>query len=625
MPNDPKIGEERERVLRFETSAINVAQRTIDLAFSSEAPTGRDGYVEILDHSMDSADLTRLNNGAPFVYDHDTEDYRSHIGSVVPGSARIDSDKVGRATVKISKSPEGERFFQDAQEGIRTKVSFKYRYLANPVATRSDEGVKTFRFPKWMPLEISSVAVPVDDSVGIGRSQKTQDSQILKTTIMSEEIKKEAAPVNLEEVRSTATSAALKSERLRIGEITSISSFYESSKPAIRGLAKEAIEKGWDIQDFRAKVLETQFDAKAIQINPEIGMSDKEIKSYSLVRAIRMAAEGKLEGLEKEASDATAKQLGKTPDGFFLPHDVASRSLQNTYGLSRNTMAELQSRALTVNSASGGGFSVATDVLGSSLIEILRNKPLVAQMGATTLSGLTGNVAIPRQTGAATAYTLSEVATGTSSTQALGQLALAPKRIYAGTAYGKQLLAQSSIDVETFVREDLSKVLVLKKDLMALNGIGAAGEPVGIINTTGVQSVTFSAAATWAKVLSFESKLAQANADMGRIAWMTAPTVREKWKAITKIASSQYSDFLWEANNTVNGYPASSTNQVPSSLVLYGNWSDVIIGDWAGLDIVVDPYTLKANAEIEVVINMWFDVGLRHAVSMVVSSDSGAQ
>jgi HK97 family phage major capsid protein len=370
-----------------------------------------------------------------------------------------------------------------------------------------------------------------------------------------------------------------------------------------------------------------------------IGMNDKEIRAYSLVRAMRKLADGhKLDGIEREASDATAKICRKEARGFFIPQDVMLAEGPINPELYR-AMRDMQGkRTLSVMTSASGGFLVDTEVMGGSLIELLRNKPYVAQLGATTLTGLVGNVAIPRVTGGATTYWLSESGQVTAADQAFGQLGLVPHRLVADTAYTKELLMQASIDIEAFVRNDLMTVLAIEKDRASLFGqisSGNAGEPLGIFGNTGIGSVTFGAAATWAKVLDFETQVATANALLGAMAYLTSPGVRAKWKAAVKIAGSQYSDFLWQGGNNlgegqVNGYKAVATNQIPATgtyahRVVFGNWADLILAEWAGIDVVVDPYSLKKQGQIEVTITLWTDIGVRHAGSFTISADSGAQ
>ena len=237
------------------------------------------------------------------------------------------------------------------------------------------------------------------------------------------------------------------------------------------------------------------------------------------------------------------------------------------------------------------------------------------------------NIAIPKQTGAATAYWLGEGATASASDQTFAPLGMMPHRLVARTAYDKQLLAQSTPSVEALVRNDLARVLALKKDLACLTGSGSAGEPLGILNTTGVQTVTFGAAPTWAKVVEFETDIATANADQTGIpVWVTSPAVRAKWKTTAKIGST-FPVFLWSDDNTVNGYKAYVTNQVASAtnLVYFFVPSELVIADWAGTDVVVNPYTYDAQGQIVTTITQYTDIGTRHPVAFVVSTDSGAQ
>jgi HK97 family phage major capsid protein len=226
--------------------------------------------------------------------------------------------------------------------------------------------------------------------------------------------------------------------------------------------------------------------------------------------------------------------------------------------------------------------------------------------------------------GGATAYWLPETGAVTASDQSMGQLALTPHRLAADTLYSKELVMQSSIDIEGMVRNDIAKVMAIERDRAALHGLNAGGEPLGIFNTTGLSTaVTFGAAATWAKILSFETNLAASNALVGNPVFITTPGTRGKWKNAVRFANTQTP--LWADDNTVNGYKAIATNQVASDKVVFGNFGDLIVADWAGIDVVVDPYSAKKNGQIEVTVTIWTDIGIRHPVSFCVSTDSGAQ
>lgn len=390
----------------------------------------------------------------------------------------------------------------------------------------------------------------------------------------------------------------LKAERERAAQIREIGEQHNVAE-----IAERAVAEGTSIADFGTKVLEAIRHKQGEASKVEIGMDDQEIKRYSLVRALQLAAAGKpLDGLEKEASDAVAKRTKADPQGFFVPADAF--------------------RDLTVGTATAGGHTVATDLMAGSFIDILRNRTKVIELGAMVMDGLTSNVAIPRQTTAGSAALEGETDANAETDQAFNQLTLSPKRVGAFTEYSKQLLLQSSIGVEAFVRNDLMRAIALKIDEMALNGSGSSNEPTGIINTSGVGAVTFGATATWDKVIEFETDVATANADVENMSYLTTAAVRGAWKGIKKDSGSGI--FLWEGAE-VNGYRAEVSEQVPSNKVVFGNWADAIIGLFGGLDVVVNPYIKDTENLIRITLNQHFDIGVRQAASFSVSADAGNQ
>jgi hypothetical protein len=143
--------------------------------------------------------------------------------------------------------------------------------------------------------------------------------------------------------------------------------------------------------------------------------------------------------------------------------------------------------------------------------------------------------------------------------------------------------------------------------------------------TTGIGAVTFGGAATWAKLLEFEQAVANANALVGTPAYVTTPNVRAKLRQKVKVPESTFPVFCWSDDNRIAGYRTAVTKQVLGDKVLFGNWADLVIADWIGMDVVVDPYTLADQHKIKVTINMLADVAVRHVGSFAVSSDSGAQ
>ena len=421
--------------------------------------------------------------------------------------------------------------------------------------------------------------------------------------------------INVEEVRAEA----VKSEQKRTQEIIAMGEQFKAY--GADGVAAECLRNGKSVDETRAALM-TQIGTRALP-SADIGMTQEEARSFSFVRAIQAAVlikDGKFSqardigGFELDASDAVAKKMGRESRGFFVPNEV-------------------QKRDLLVGTPTAGGNTVATDLLASSFIDLLRNKMAVTGLGAKFLTGLVGQIAIPRQTAGATAYWVAENGAPTESQQAFDQVTMTPKTLGAFTDITRKLLLQSSIDVEGLVRNDLATVIAMAIDLAAINGSGASNQPTGILNTAGIGSVaggTNGLIPTWGNLVDLESQVAVANADLGALGYLTNAKVRGKLKQVSKVSGQN--GFIWE-DGTVNGYATGVSNQVPSNLtkgtasgicsaILFGNFADLIIGQWGNLDIMVDPYTGSTAGTVRVVALQDVDVAVRHAESFAAMKDA---
>lgn len=619
-PKELTSGAKCERFLQLEVrqrDAIDVEARTVELAFASETPVDRYWGLEILDLGSKSIRMDRLKRGGPLLMDHRYDDQVGVIESV-----QIGSDRVARAVVRFGKSARASEVFQDVVDGIRTNVSVSYRIFAAVLEAQKD-GVDTYRVTDWEPYEISFVSVPADIAVGVGRSAEQEENPEQppapkpEIRAMSNE-QNPAASVDNTAAISAAQTRGADVERKRVSDISAIGDQY--AKYGVDKIAGEAIRSGMSVDEFRAKAMDAM--ANAPKPNADIGMDKKEVRQYSLLRAMNCLANPgdkrafDAAAFERECSDAAAQRSGKAAQGLLVPYDVLKRDL-------------------TVGTPADGGNLVATNLLSGSFIDMLRNAMVINGLGAQYLTGLVGNIAIPKQTGGGTTYWVTEGSAPTESKQAIGQVPMAPKTVGSFTDISRKLLLQSSIDVEAFVTKDLAMQMALAIQAVAITG-GGSGEPTGILATSGIGSVaggTNGAAPTWGNIVDLETAVSVANADIGSLAYLTNAKVRGKLKK-TFVDSGSNAERVWDKGDApLNGYRAGVTNAVASNLtkgtataicsaILFGNFADLIIGMWGGLDITVDPYTNSTSGTVRVVELQDVDVAVRHAESFSAMLDA---
>jgi len=617
---------------------INQDTRTVRIAVSSELPVERWFGFEILDHAPASVLMGRLANRAPLLLGHDTD---RHIGVVERAWLE---DKRLRADVRFSRNPEADAVFKDIVDKIRGKISVGYR-VHKAVLEKTEGNDDTYRVMSWEPMEVSVVSVPADDSVGVGRQLSPLPNMSAPNATPASQ---PATQTRSSEVAAPPPQAAAQPSGPAAPAVQVVSESTDSARiarfgqahPEHQAAAMRAIGRGSSFLEFLDGLSPVPSPSATPSgrsaEDPNLGMSPREIGRFSILRAISaIAFEGGLTGIEREASEAFAQKFRiKSNDrSFFVPFDVQ-----------RSFVSSVRAD-LAAGTGSLGGATVQTDVLASEFIELLRARLISTMLGVRTMFGLQGNVSIPAQTAGATGAWLTEGGPITPSAQTFGQVPLSPKRYGAATAYSRQLVVQSSIDVEAFVRMDLAAVTARGFDLAVIAGPGTGGAPTGILSTSGIGTVTFGGAATWAKVLEFETAVATANADYGNLAYLSTPATRGKWKNIPKVAApANTGGFLWQDSGfvpvmpaagssptpdappigLVNGYRAIASTIVPTNRVIFGNFSDAILGMWIPLEIVVDPYSLSLNHQVRVVVNALGDVAVRHAAAFAASTDTGA-
>jgi HK97 family phage major capsid protein len=369
-----------------------------------------------------------------------------------------------------------------------------------------------------------------------------------------------------------------------------------------QGTSQEKIEETLKALEVRMHEMEkTQYHGK---VGPLPGL-EAEAKNFSLQRAINAIVTGDWSraGFEREVFQQAEKRT-----------------------------------AMSAGSDPAGGYIVPNELL-TDFIEYLRAKPVVANMGATILTGLTGvPVEIPKQTGGATAYWVGENSAITESSLTFGQIALSPKQVSGLVKLSNRLLRLSNPSVEGMIRNDLQAVLANAIDLAALRGSGASNEPIGIANTANINTVTIGTgnggAITFDKMYDMQYELQLDNAFTGKLGYIFHPVTRRNLLQ-TKVA--QYSgqtdgDYIIQPMVSDSqlkawmGFDYGMSTQVPINLttgtattteIYFANWAELIIGQWGGLEIMASKETSDAFEKNQtwVRIIQEVDIAVRHPES----------
>jgi HK97 family phage major capsid protein len=647
-----KLGPQRRsinRVLDVDGQRVLVDQetRTVDLSFSSEEPVEMWYGTEILSHAKGAVRVDGVRQAnMPLLFNHNRDYLLGIVEKIEIKGGR------GLATVRFGKDERGEWAMKQADDGILCNVSFMYRVFK----FEEDTEKEIYTATDWEPYEISLVTVPADATVGVGRDAGDEERDVIIETRSqpqpaTAEIQKETTMFKKHHVvqdaagdgtgggAGTVVDAArerqsgAEAERLRMQEIEALCKHHKIDDSVRQGL----IQKGATVEMARGAVLDILQARNAQQAidlgndnNPDMTAREKE--GYSVIRALNasLSQNWKAAGFELEVSNAIAKRLGRNPQserGFFIPTNIP-----------------FAMRAPYAAGASGtGGVLVGTNLLAGSFIEVLRNKARVMQMGATVLSGLIGSVDIPRQSGTSSTYWTSETGNTTESEATFDKVSLALKTIGTYSQISRNMLLQSTPDIDMIVRADLIAQIGLGIDLAALSGSGSSSQPTGIANVSGIGSViggTNGAAITIDHLIDLETAVMNANAPEESLGYMAnAKTVG----ALKKLKSTT-GEYLWSGSavgqrsgtpGEINGYPVARTNQARGNLtkgtasgvcseVFFGAWNELLIGEWGVLEIVPNPYdtAVYKNGGVLLRALQSIDIGVRHAASFSTMSDA---
>ena len=586
---------------------IDEENRRVRIVVSTETPVERGFGMEVLDHSRESIQMDFFNSGrAPLLLDHDMSQQIGKIESV-----EIDQRSSRMlAVVRFGRGALADEVFRDVVDGIRSNISVGYRVHRMKKDERGEDG-NLYRVISWQPLEASVVSVPADVNAHVGRSadsQTAKEDSAMSDEIRSEQVEEEVieqAVETEEAVREVEETEAVESEEV-VDEIMEAETARAKEDERIRALGKayrseakaeEAIVEGKTADEFKSSVRSTfkYTPVKETEMSNEIGMTAKEVRNYSLVRALNALANPndrraqEAAGFEFEVSNAASRG-----NGFVVPFDVMKRDLNS----------------------SDDSALIGEDFRSGDFIEALRNASSVMQAGATMLNGLVGDVKIPRQSGVASAsFIASEGSDASESEMTADAVTMTAKHLAVSTEATKILLTQSSLDVENLIRNDLTRAIATGLDNAALQGDGNSGAPTGIRSTSGINTQDFAALnPTFAEIVAMETAVATDNALMGQLAYIMGAAQYGALKTTEKATNT--AQFVVEPGGTINGYPVIVSNQVAAGDIYFGNFSDLLVGTFgSGVEIIVDPFTKSRAGNVVITASVLADVAVRHAVS----------
>ena len=593
------------RDFEFDRNKIDEEKRTVTIGVSSEEPVQRRFGYEVLGHAEDEIDMDFMASGrSPLLLDHDAS---KQIG-VVEEFAIDPKNKRTVARVRFSKNRMADEVFEDVKDGIRQNISVGYQVNSMQKEDEEREGVPVYRVNSWSPLEVSAVSVPADQSrlVGFARAKETPKITINsnKDKIM-ENVENNTPEVNPEELRKQFAQEAKQ-----------ISDLGQQHGQA--ALAKDAIAKGMRLNEFQNELLKA-LESKPLDLPSDVDMKTEDKREYSLLKAIQESANGNLTGLEREVSDEIAHRTGKAARGFYMPTNIG-------FG----------KRDQTVGSNSGGGFLKGTDHLANEFIEAVYAKLVIGQAGARTLQGLKGDVAIPKLSASVTnSAFVAENAAPSEGSATFAQVTMSPKTLAAFIDVSRKLMLQSDPSVEAVLREDIINTFARKIDEVAIEG-GASNHPSGIIASVSNNIVGLGsngAAIAYTNIVELIKAVEEDNAirNDASTKFLGNSKVTAKLRTTAKQSSGVEGNFILEPNNTMLGYDYLSSSLVPSDLskgsgsnlsaLIFGDFSQVLLGYYSGVDVVVDPYTGSSAGTTRLAFFQDMDVAIRDENAFAVCKD----
>ena len=630
---DNSISENKTRGL------FDPEKRLVEFSLSSEDPYQRSFGYEILGHKANEVDLKMLIGG-PFLLEHNTSKFLGKIES-----ARIENGRI-IAVARFGRSALATEIFNDFVDELRGKISVGYFVKDMEEISEKSAVVPTFRVTSWVAIEASSVPIPADNTVGVGRSleDKKAETEIALPLDAVETIKVEAKEV---ETVGNQTEIKIITEVRKMDPVTTnpVTSNVEVGKDNSQYVANmlkigEKFGKSEMAKDFIiAKKSESDLAIAITELyesNPqafhkakgkpvdEVGLTQAEIKKWSIINYVnswesqRSGNGSNIKSFEKDVSEQVEKQTGKRAQGIFMPLDIQ--------------INKSATRAMSIGTSSAGGYLQSTTLRPDMFIDVLRAADPSDQLGITVLNDLRGIYTIPRKTTAATMAWIAENGSAAESSAVFDLVTLTAKTISGNSIISREMRLQSSLDADALAMNELAAAIGNSRALAIFNGSGASNQPTGILLQSGINSVSPSANGDAPTHALLQQTIKECRTDnVSGVLKLVINAATQYALAVTPKVSAQ-DRYILDDMGKVNGMDVYITNHLPSNITkgssgatlsksITGLFSDCIVGYWGGLDILIDPYTYSNDGRVRINAFQDMDVQLRHPESFTVFAD----
>lgn len=621
--NDGRVFREAEIVAETRDAGDGKTETIVRATVSSETPYPRtmwdeenEAWVrghEVLGHAKGEIDESRMKDGLVIQDTH----WGDQIGII--RKPELKDGKLG-GVIEFGCGERAQEIARDAAAGIRRNMSVGYIVREYKKVGKAEDGLPIFRVTKWTPYEASFVNVPADTNIGVGRVADTADEG--RWNAVRAAVVEPSAVTPKEKEMDAKTIAALmaKAERAHM-KAADVSAMIEAGKTETE-IANEIAERACAYADELAKKPAQPEPQKKTAIF-DGGDERKIVKEYNLLNVIRaLAKDGSPDvGFEREISDQIAKAQHKDARGFYIPEAVLVRAITGK----TNVTGEI---------VGNGAATVGTSLLASQYIDELVATTVLGAAGVQTVGGLVGDIAIPKGT-AVTAGWIAEKDNAPTKTPTFSQVPGTPHTAAANAILSRRLVIQSSLAVQNLVARLILEAIGRAVEAAAFDGTGTNNQPTGLSATTGVGAVTMTAdAPTKANLVDFWEKVYTANAAGANMKYIGSPAVKAllcKTLDITTVSNGKSGDLAAIVGGVGAGYLCSKDAKVEgfdflmsalcnSKKLYFGNWAEILMCFWSGVDMIVDPYTYSAKGAWQVTAFQDCDVIVRHPAAFAIGT-----